>query len=229
MHLPALVSIGALIGFVFVMHAWIRKKANFLALFFILASLLIGIWFVLLQESAKASWRYALPIVPYLYVFAAYGWWHFAKLVSFHRKMFAFALCGILSGCFCATVLSSYPQYFFFRSTVSGGLAYQARVGAGLPNFVVPEVLNAILAKARGYYGPHPFLVDLPGDAEIYRLALSMSAPDMIEKIGFGYFPAPERSMELWYTFLPPRKGAVKHDLCMEYSLKGEPLVALYD
>ena len=96
------------------------KKFTQKEFFIIIAGLVILIWGVLLNTSSKQSWRYMMPVLPFVYLLTVLG---LAKIQNFISNKIAKLILPSFIFILCLYNLYSwYPNYQIYFNKISGGL-----------------------------------------------------------------------------------------------------------
>lgn len=122
-RLPDLLLAGFVLGVLGIMRCVRRRETDENTVAVVLFALGAVVWLIPLSFSAKQTIRYALPVIPLLWLFAAYGWVQAAQQLATaaRRLQPAFVLVPV---CLLQSVqtLRWYPDYHLFFNFAGGGL-----------------------------------------------------------------------------------------------------------
>lgn len=167
-ELPSLTLIGLLVGVVcillllFLAKGFQEKRVN-LVLFCSLVCVVV--WCSVLNVSAKQTLRYAMPVVPLIYLVASFGLFQvskvlvliFSRLKGFrglpHRErrvseLYYFGVSLVFCCIACVNVVRSYPHFSLYYNDLSGGLGGAVARAASIDLFGLNESLEKLQAQA---------------------------------------------------------------------------------
>lgn len=142
-------------------------------------------WIIPLSVTDKQSWRYALPVVPALYILAASGWIWIFKLLN-APKYCNLALAGLLFGVVAYAPISLNTHYENYISILGGSLSAAIDRGEIRPRVGTIEVIDFLINQPRGPGAPR-FVATL-GDAPAFQLAAKREFSKRAGAFTFGYF-----------------------------------------
>lgn len=180
---PFLVHIGLGLGLVTLGFFVSQRNRSERRLFLAFPVLLALVWILPLNMSAKQAWRYAIPIMPVLYLTVGAGYLWLVGLLKSQvaSKAFAFALVVLQA----AVAFQWRPHYGLFFSAVGGGLTGAIRRHEGAPFAGQNEVVDYLSSlKVQP-----PIMVTTIGDAKNLSYAARRRLDEEASSIRFGYFP----------------------------------------
>ncbi len=237
-ELPLICLAGLALAAVFIFPRIIRRKAGeyeFLVLFMLTAAFC---WLAVLNISSKQTWRYALPIVPLLYLAAAAGWIELLSRLKMRLQgrpgAAAYAGClAALMGVQFHQTASWYPHYDIFFNRISGGLPGALKRGQGFPFVGQREAVEWLLAKAEKRKRPLYTTVFVGAndlDSAVYRWL----GPAGKEKLKFGFFSREGSDYVLHFVShenMAPSSGwsdVLNSSPEFVYSFHGTPLLKIF-
>ncbi len=132
--LPSFALLGVFISFGYLLRdvAKRRKKSDGERVcFHLLCFLAVTIWVIPLNTTSKQDFRYAIPIVPILYLCVSVGFFRLWRSLAFYfarsqrpqlSRVTVFASPGLIMLAALGVVVSTYPHYNLHFSMISGGL-----------------------------------------------------------------------------------------------------------
>src|SRR5690606_30681255 len=94
-ELPEIVLVGILLSFLLVVWKVLSGKIDVTTVLLVSVAGTVVAWLGMLSMSEKQTWRYALPVVPLMYLFAGGGCWLIMEKV-FKKKQLIVAASSIL-------------------------------------------------------------------------------------------------------------------------------------
>ncbi len=182
-ELPTLVFFAALIGILaFIFH--LRKTQSDRKLNDLLGMSLVAIivWTGILSISDKQTFRYVMPVVPLVYILAAFGFKAFIESLQVlsnralsnrtlsNRARFSFSYFAVplLFLIHFVSALSWWPNYNLFFNYVSGGLPAAVELDRGLAIAGATEALS-FLQQQEGFGEDDSVWVVLGCDGDVFR------------------------------------------------------------
>ncbi len=182
----------------------LSKESHFLLFIFTITI----IWLLPLSISPKQSWRYALPIVPFIYTLAAFGIFTFVNLIKnripYSRYILPLAALSILA----CHLFSIAPRYELFHSRLGGSFNAAIDRGQIRPLYGINEGLDFLLSEKNkpNFTGG---LVTVTGDTNAVKASAARRMKLEKNAFNFAYFP----SYSAHYVFaifgMGPPHGAI--------------------
>lgn len=173
--LPELVLVGLLLGLVALAVCALRgeRSERICLLGFILVFAVL--WCIPLQTASKQGWRYALPVVPFLYLLCAYGYWSAVQLLAERRKSLArsqqmsILLLIVVVLWQSSSLIRFEPYPLVYVNYLMGGLKGAERFNISYPPVGLVHAAQVLDAEAKRRNSE--IFVTLLGDEETMRLA----------------------------------------------------------
>ena len=157
-----------------------RSEQHCYNLFFGLTPIL---WLLLVGSANKQNWRYALPILPLVYLSSAalVGMLVGSRLKSRRQEYIAIICAGMMLLVYSA---QNAPHYFLFRTSLSGGLAGAVARSEPIPDFADETLIAQINRFAAAQRAP--ISIWTGGDTEILRMAAKRYDSEVSQRLRFG-------------------------------------------
>lgn len=186
-EVPTLVSFSIIAGVLLLAVRFFRGRFERTSAFLALPVLVAFLWVVPLNFSSKQAWRYAIAVMPGLYLLVGVFLCWLTKSIA-SRVRLPLLQPTLL---FVVILLQSYVTFSWrghhgiFFSFISGGIpAAYARV-EGAPFAGQNEVIDFLIQSVKD----EPLYVTVIGDSKNLSAILSDRHPKYSSKIRFGYFP----------------------------------------
>lgn len=208
-RLSEAVLLSVLCGLVFIVKDWRLKKKEdsySFVLFLLISSVL---WVLPLSISPKQSWRYILPILPSVYIVAAYGLTRFAESLAQFKLATAPRVSAASATVFCfmlfqvSVFFASGPYYQLYYNSLSGGLQgasiRNSYLGGGGEHEAIGFLISEALKRQQS------LKVAVTGDAHSLYYSTKRWYPEQRHLIHFGYFNTGDADYLLLYPNLAER------------------------
>lgn len=222
---PTLIICAVVVGLCFIGTRFKKLSAEEKALYLSLICSVM-LWVLPLNISSKQSYRYLMPVIPFVYAIAAFG------LVKLCRSKMICLVLPIAIQIY--TAIDSFPEPGLFFNNLSGGLKAAKAAGAGLPFSGQNDALKYLQVKSVTEH--NNYLVGVLGDATTLQYAYRSLYPKDSSRLLFSQITVPHALdyILVYGSFhnLPfdtaiPNVGRMKK--VFTHSHKGEELLALYD
>lgn len=188
---PELILIGFFIAVLAAIYKIVSKSGDTSDALLYLALLIPAIWLGMLSVSAKQTWRYALPVVPFICIASGFGFWLLIKN-SKSPRMKKLAVTGLL-GFQLITVYNWYPHQQIYINPLSGGIPAALERHQGLIPVGHRELVEKLLELAPSDEKEIP--VTVAGDAKTFEYAANrLNHAGKKIRLRFGYY-LPEEAL----------------------------------
>ena len=187
---PFVVVLGILLA-IFELVVCAFRKTDIRGLRFIGFLLLISlVWLLFLSVSDKQSWRYALPVVPFIYIVSAFGYVRIARIFLLKRSpvgtflMAFFAMLPVLASSIALATFA--PHYAAYESTVGTNRLKEKNIA--IPHALVGqnELIDYLYVKHKNL--KRSLYITVEGEAK----ALAYNCKRLLNlhkcPFSFGYF-----------------------------------------
>lgn len=199
-ELPTSVLLGLVPGIFFVLRRLRKDRRNESSIALLSFLALPILWLAILSISPKQTWRYAIPIVPCIYVIAAFGVYELAKTISLrlspgsHRTSAIRVVNAIVVPCIVLAhllpVIALTPEYHLYFNRSSGGLASALERSSGIPFSGQNEIVRYLMKTARGRRSKTPLYVTVFGSESTLRKTTERIYGESASgKLVFGFYP----------------------------------------
>jgi hypothetical protein len=180
--LPALILIAVLLTPLLFIPKVRRMLTASEQQLWIMGSVVSLVWILLLSTSSKQAWRYAMPIVPQLYILACLSLCALGRLVNAPR--FPMAALLLLQG---VAVYSAYPKWDLYQSPLAPPTEVAFLIGAFHPRSGQVEALRFLAEEAQT--SKHDIKVTVFGDGNLLLREANRWLGANSRLLHFGYYP----------------------------------------
>lgn len=183
-HFNLVLLAGLLLGIFFTLKMFITRSNKNRDLYF-LCLVISLIWIVLLNVSSKQTWRYALPVSPFIYLIIAVGFSSlFVKGSRINRVQLPFVVLVVASQLYSS--LSFYPYYEMYFNDLTGGVNGALRRDYSIPLTGQNEVIDHLVERLGD--NKDSVLISTFGDETTLEYTAARRHPDKHKLLNFGYF-----------------------------------------
>jgi len=193
--LPPIIIIGLVFYLFFLLKNFKLEILSAQTPIHILLLGIILVWIFPLAISAKQSFRYILPILPFIYVLSSIGLLYFANWVTsiflnFSKsnpktiKATIFTIC-ILTASYNAYSLA--PHYELYLNSLGGSYKEAINRGQIRPLLGIHEALRFLKENAPTKNGK--ITISVIGDGDVLNEMMKREHPEVASRFTFGYFP----------------------------------------
>lgn len=148
--------------------------------------LTVLVWFIIIGQSSKQTWRYAIPVVPFIYIVSASGLKVVIDTLKLDRRNIGKV---ILLTAFFLTVwdlCSWFPNQQVYFNHLSGGLPGAIRRKDDFPFVGQSEIARYLTDRALS--DSEDKYVSVIGDGQVVNYALRRLLPSKLHTVHVGYY-----------------------------------------
>lgn len=190
--LPEGVLLGVALSLASLVILLVRARYDERTLFVFFLAIAIALWLTPLQISSKQGWRYALPIVPFLYLLCVWGYSRVLGLADPNqhlpllRTSAGFGICLVVLLLQGGTLVGYQPNQHVFVSRLMGGLPRAAEHNIFYPAIGLIQAAEFLSKEALSRN--QPIQVTVVGDATTMQLSHALGSSPKGE-VRYGFFP----------------------------------------
>jgi len=241
-EMPTITLIAMGLSLIFLVLKFRKEGRGGGAVFLLFAFLVPLLWIFPLNLSSKQTWRYAIPVVPVMYVLVGFG---MAELLRVGRSLVPSPERGarlFASGVVVVIALQMYvtlswrPNYQAYFNSVTGGLRGAIDRNQGLPFVGQNQVVRFLMGEAKRTTPPsEKFITVFGGSTSLDNVAYRLYGKNGKKNLKFAFFSREGSDYVLSYEShrnMIPSTGWEKvfeRSPVFTYKIKGVPLAKVYE
>ncbi|MCB0338600.1 MAG: hypothetical protein KDD53_03300, partial [Bdellovibrionales bacterium] len=234
--------IGIFLGILFLIGKIRTFNLDKISVFVIFLLSSSAIWMAFLSVSSKQGWRYAIPVLPLLYVVAALGYlslfnWlgTMLRLTQAQTKRLSSLLSGAIICTAMVVTLSWAPNYLVYFNRLSGGIAGAVARNQGFALVGQKRIVDFLLNHANNTDEPGAIYTTLfAGQKTLDETVQRFYPKSDKKKIAFGFFPKYVADYAVVFSShqnMVPATGwndVISQKSVFEYLIHDYPVVRIY-